>query len=386
MEDDSGLYLTPEQVAQKLQLTIETVYRWLRCGKLRGTRMSQKAWRIADRDLRSFMTKQNVSELLFEDYLAERSLGIPDHEPTVRGKSKRIDYRLLWKNQLLWFEVKEFAEDARCAAPGMGGAYDPYVGIRTKIDKAAEKFREYKEECCSLVLYNDSLNLVDICTPSIVLGAMLGDVGFRIPIDFEKGIEAGPHTTFFGQGGKLVHPHTKAPRNTRISAVIALERFPVGQKTFRVAVARKEAAEDRRLAVEEFLGFLSGYGNAYNRTALRALVYENPDAAKRLPRDLFQGPFDIQWGTDATRSYMTRLFVGPDMTKLESEEHELGLDLNPFQRRRAALRQLPAGAGGPRDRQHDTRMLGEIGSPATNEPGGNSQKPKRRITLEDRKT
>src|SRR5580658_4276855 len=112
MADSVDVYMTPEQVAEKLQLAVETVYRWLRSGKLRGSRMSQKAWRVTEEDLRSFMKKQNVSELLFEDYLAEYKLGLSDREPSIPGKSRRIDYRLSFENRTLWFEVKEFAEDA----------------------------------------------------------------------------------------------------------------------------------------------------------------------------------------------------------------------------------------------------------------------------------
>jgi excisionase family DNA binding protein len=239
MADSIDVYMTPEQVAEKLQLAVETVYRWLRSGKLRGSRISQKAWRVTEEDLRSFMKKQNVSELLFEDYVDEYQLGKPDREPTVAGKNKRIDYRLDFGNQTLWFEVKEFAEDARLLSGG-GGAYDPYVAIRRKIDEASKKFSEYHGECCSLVLYNRNLNLVDICTPSIVLGAMLGNVSWRIPMDFEKGIETGPSSTFFAEGGKLIHPHTKTPRNTTISAVIALDKLPVGQRDFRITRRRKK--------------------------------------------------------------------------------------------------------------------------------------------------
>jgi len=57
--------------------------------------------------------------------------------------------------------VKEFADDL--ALPGgAGGAFDPYVGIRSKISKASEKFRDYDGECCTLVLFNERANLVDI--------------------------------------------------------------------------------------------------------------------------------------------------------------------------------------------------------------------------------
>jgi len=50
-------YLTPEQVAERIHLGIETVYRYLRSGKLRGSHVSRKCWRIAEGDLEAFMRK-----------------------------------------------------------------------------------------------------------------------------------------------------------------------------------------------------------------------------------------------------------------------------------------------------------------------------------------
>lgn len=337
MNDVIDVYLTPEQVAEKLQLAVETVYRWLRTRKLRGARISHKAWRVAEEDLRSFMKKQNVSELLFEDYLDEYKLGVPDREPTVPGKSRKIDYRLPFKDSTLWFEVKEFAEDSSIVN-GRGGAYDPYVGIRKKIDEAAKKFREYHGESCSLVLYNRNINLVDICTPWIVLGAMLGNVAWRIPMDFERGIETGPASTFFAEGGKLIHPHKKEPRNTTLSAVIALEKLPVGNREFRIVLAKKEQEENRRLSWEEFFEFLQKQGDAYHRTVLRVLVYENPYAKKRLPPDIFHGPFDVRWGPIEGQPYIDRLYVGSELGKLELAERQFGLNLGPMQARKRQKR------------------------------------------------
>jgi hypothetical protein len=195
------------------------VYRWLRSGKLPGSRMSPKSWRISDHDVRSFMTKQNVSELLFEDYLNLHQLGVPDHEPLIPGKNKRIDYRLPFENQVLWFEVKEFAEDTNCLdrlAETHGLIQNPHIGIRQKIDKASEKFREYPGDCCSLVLYNSTLNLNRICTPATVLAAMLGNVW----IDNSD--------TWVLKGGGRLQPQL----NTRISAVIALDSFRSVRKNF----------------------------------------------------------------------------------------------------------------------------------------------------------
>lgn len=55
MENNAITYLTPEQAAERLQVVVETVYRWLREGKLRGSKLSRKMWRIAEPDLNDFM-------------------------------------------------------------------------------------------------------------------------------------------------------------------------------------------------------------------------------------------------------------------------------------------------------------------------------------------
>src|SRR5579863_3335251 len=146
MKDVSDVYLTPEQVAAKLDLNIETIYRWLRIRKIRASRISQKAWRISERELASFMRRQNVSELLFEEYVEEYKLGRWEREPVFPGSSRRVDYRVAHPKYPLWFEVKEFDDDPALLTGTGGGAFDPYLGVRMKIAKAAEKFRDYDDE------------------------------------------------------------------------------------------------------------------------------------------------------------------------------------------------------------------------------------------------
>ena len=65
MVDFKEVYLTPEQVADQLQVVVTTVYRWLRGGKLRGSLVSPKAWRVTKREVDAFMRRQTISELLF---------------------------------------------------------------------------------------------------------------------------------------------------------------------------------------------------------------------------------------------------------------------------------------------------------------------------------
>ena len=47
-------YLTVEEVATKLKVGSETVYRWLRTGKLQGTKLAKSVWRISSEELSKF--------------------------------------------------------------------------------------------------------------------------------------------------------------------------------------------------------------------------------------------------------------------------------------------------------------------------------------------
>ena len=222
--------------------------------------MSAKAWRITQRELDAFVRRQTISELLFEQYLTDHGLRA-DREPVVAGRAARLNYRLMHGGQPFWFEVKEFGESY---VPG-GGAFDPYISIRNRIGKAAKQFTDYKGESCSIVFYNDRLNLASINAPEIVLGAMLGNVSVTVPVDFTTGRETGPARTGFSEGGKMIEPKLKVPQNTTVSAIIALERLGVGGREFRVMVAAKEAAEGSACHGKSF-------SNCFRQTGKRTIA------------------------------------------------------------------------------------------------------------------
>jgi excisionase family DNA binding protein len=51
--------LTPEQVAEYLQVHVETVRRWLRSGELRGINLGGRSrWRVRREDLQRFIDSQ----------------------------------------------------------------------------------------------------------------------------------------------------------------------------------------------------------------------------------------------------------------------------------------------------------------------------------------
>jgi hypothetical protein len=227
----------------------------------------------------------------------------------------------------LWFEVKEFDDDPRLVKGQnlSGAAYDPHAGIRRKINKAVAKFRDYDGECCSLVLFNERVNLVQISEARIVLGAMYGDVALKLSFDPETELE-GPATQVFTQGGKLVHPHQKKPRNSTISAVVALERFPVGEHELEIKVEEAQRCQKHRLLPPEILELWEHDREGHERRVLRAIVYENIHAVRPLPRNIFTGPWDERWGRDGDN--IKPVYVGANLADLRAR----------FQLARAATR------------------------------------------------
>lgn len=52
--------LTPEQVAQIMQVSLKTVYRWINAGNLEASQVGFKTYRIFERDLILFMKNSKV--------------------------------------------------------------------------------------------------------------------------------------------------------------------------------------------------------------------------------------------------------------------------------------------------------------------------------------
>lgn len=52
------MLLTPEEVAERLKVSRETVLRWLRNGELKGVKAG-KLWRVREEDLQEFINARN---------------------------------------------------------------------------------------------------------------------------------------------------------------------------------------------------------------------------------------------------------------------------------------------------------------------------------------
>lgn len=263
---------------------------------------------------------KNTSEVLFEEYLKSVGLNSWAYEAPVEGKKKRPDYQIQIGKRTSYFDVKEFRFDAQ-AAVSQGGAFDPYQPIRQKINEVRDQFREYKEHACCLVLFNVDSPLVFLDDWSVVMGAMLGDLGYQFAVDKRTGKAVGDFTYKFASRGKMIdHKHMK-PQNTTISAVIALDHFPLGQRRLSVRWKHEEQKLKRSMDWIEFTKFaesLKTKGIDAADVKLRVIVYENPYARMPLSRELFVGSFDERFGPE--QDHIVRVFAGSGVNELEAEE------------------------------------------------------------------
>ena len=148
----------------------------------------------------------------------------------------------------------------------------------------------------------------------VVFGAMHGDMGFRLLLGAAAGLPIkGSEAEVFGGGGRMTQPHWRNPQNTTINAVIAVRRIPIGLKRFALRYLSQFSEEEAVLHLHDEVDF-----DRHERVT-GVTVYEDPDAALPLPRNLFTGSFDLRyvWEGDGR---LTRPHVGCGVLELEELE------------------------------------------------------------------
>jgi hypothetical protein len=258
--------------------------------------------------------KKTPGELLFEGYLAGRGLSF-EFEKRYAGKRKRPDYSLIFENRPFLFDVKDFlCKDF----PEQGGGYDPIGPIRKKIDEATEKFQEFKDHSCNLVLHNQGAPLVDLCDPYIIFGAMFGNPGFTTPIDTRTGAPVGPTRQAFLDGAKMIHSRRKKPRIDQISALITVRNVNVGSLRLQQYIdgLPDSSEKDSWKSAAALWDHLQSAQLPFDQseTAVGVVVWENVFAATPLPTELFRGPYDVQW--TGTGDGISLSFEGPNLKAL----------------------------------------------------------------------
>ena len=52
--------LTPDQISKKLKVSVFTVYRWIKSGKLKAIKITPRVFRIEEKDLNDFLKKHKI--------------------------------------------------------------------------------------------------------------------------------------------------------------------------------------------------------------------------------------------------------------------------------------------------------------------------------------
>ena len=295
------------------------------------------------------------SELLFEEYLQSKGLGYFQFQKEMPGTLKKPDYSLNFGGQEILFEVKELTptdDDFK------SGAYDPYEPIREKINSASRQFRDLKEYCCCLVLFDKGKPGLDLSWRSIY-AAKLGTPAIFVPFDpVTRELDSDSAcTTLNPARAKMVRSKDGqpiAPQNTKIAVIAVLEQLEIGRRRFEIEVERLKRDGGGRLGLEEFRRLVQiarGTERDVSLRQLRVVLCENPFGRIRtFPREIFSGPYDEIYGQDeSARDRITRVFAGERIKQLEAQE---GPEQSPIQRvfeedsrrkRKLATKDEPAG-------------------------------------------
>ena len=139
------------------------------------------------------------------------------------------------------------------------------------------------------MLYNNDKPLVELGW-QYVYGAMLGNMGFSIPVNTETGIadETQVKNKYMvaGKMYRYLDGQAIALQNQTISAILVLRRYLVGAKRFEIAMKHKEKELGRKLELLEFWDETErarGTALDLSLSQLRVIVHENPFSRIQLP-------------------------------------------------------------------------------------------------------
>jgi len=261
---------------------------------------------------------KNESERIFEQYLDQNGFqGKWTYEASIPGKIRKPDYLLNWKGEEHFLEVKELRKKPN--EPTWPAYFDPYSSVRSEINEARKKFKEYKGYSCSLVVFNidDRQARID---PITVFGAMLGNLGLKMDYDPNQGeVVVRSERNAFLNGGKMIDGKKGRLQNTTISSVIVLEEFRDDRERER-ALIEEMRKQGRMFTVVEKLDMRMRLCEDHSvRNVPRVVVLENPYARVMFPGDLFNGAFDERWRwREDLNGKVERVFVGSKLIELET--------------------------------------------------------------------
>jgi hypothetical protein len=264
---------------------------------------------------------RSPGERLFSVYLTDRRRTFT-YEDDLDGK--RPDFRVTSEPTDVICEVVDPDPIEVPMGPDrewwVGSGPDPHVKIRAVIGRKRPQGSGAKGRLPYVVVIRPpSVSDLQSYDPYFLIGAMLGDVAFSVPVG-PRG-PRGPTTLVTTSGGRM-----QRAMNTRFSALAVL--WTVNPTRAHLDAVTAEALRDvegdepRFRVLVDTQDRLTADGT-YKPDLLvpRLAVVHNPHAAVPLPISFFDGPFDRQWA-DAGDGRVQLVTVGIGSKALATKEDE----------------------------------------------------------------
>jgi hypothetical protein len=262
------------------------------------------------------VNKSTYGEQLFEKYLT--SQGIPfEREPKLPGVSQLIDFVVNHPPAgKILFEVKDIVNPP---PPHGFSTFNSYKPIREHIEEGQRKFKSTADYLCVLVLAAPPGSFVNLNEPHVMLGAMYGDLGFRVPVDTGSSATNNEEITseFLVGNGKMVRK-TRV-QNTRITALISIQEFAVWHLAMRKYIHTDDGRTSRERADDIYNG-VAGLPDDVEAKETGITVWENGTATKKIPHDLFRGEMDAWWESSDDGQALT--FIGERRSALGVDDRK----------------------------------------------------------------
>ena len=247
---------------------------------------------------------KTTGEILFESYLASIELADRfDYEPAIGRKAP--DY-LVHGVQDVLCEIEDFGEgdlDRKIAeilvGEARGGAYEPHLRVREKIEAAGRQLREFKNRFPTLIVLHNPGFFVDL-NEIIIAGAMYGNLQFVVEIGADPDAAREAETRFDRKKAKL-----RPQQNTSISAVAVLENIKPNYRLV-VELLEQHAAESRAKGVDVVESAVEAWHMIeklrpevdLDLTIPRLRIFHNAYSVLPLDAKVFQGPHDKHFYPD----------------------------------------------------------------------------------------
>jgi hypothetical protein len=151
------------------------------------------------------MNGKTESEGVFERYLESQHL---EWTRPWEPERRHPDYKVHHRGTACLFEVKEFNDPAVRSS----GGYSPCPAIQEKISQARKQFRDWRGQCCALVLWNSKSIFRSVQLEAVASAAFGEYIEMNAATQDDLGAEP-PRYRFSGRA-ELTPRH-----NTTISAI-----------------------------------------------------------------------------------------------------------------------------------------------------------------------